>query len=89
MPSADFCPATPCITTWSAPTNSERKDGHTQGAQIGLSNIVIFCTNTRTKVANIASPFSLALASSIHPNQVWEIEMIEVHPEYIVDEKLK
>ena len=27
MPSADFCPITPCITAWGAPTEGERKAG--------------------------------------------------------------
>jgi len=27
IPSADFCPITPCITAWSAPTNGGRKAG--------------------------------------------------------------
>ena len=40
MPSADFCPVTPCITAWCAPTNGGRKAG-----QISPGKSMIFpCT---------------------------------------------
>ena len=40
MPSADFCPVTPCITAWGAPTSGGRKAGQISPGK----NMIFPCT---------------------------------------------
>ena len=59
MPSADFCPVTPCITAWSAPTKGGRKAG-----QISPGKCMIFpCTTAAFTCPHILQTGFMMLCS--------------------------
>jgi hypothetical protein len=49
MPSADFCPITPCITAWSAPTNGGRKAGQISPGK----NMIFPCTTAAFTIPHV------------------------------------
>ncbi len=49
MPSADFCPVTPCITTWGAPTNGGRNAGQISPGK----NMIFPCTTAAFTIPHV------------------------------------
>ena len=49
MPSADFCPITPCITAWSAPTNGGRNAGQISPGK----NMILPCTTAAFTISHV------------------------------------
>ena len=59
MPSADFCPITPCITAWDAPTTGGRKAG-----QISPGKSMIFpCTTAAFTIPHVLQTGFVMLCS--------------------------